>query len=97
MSKITILSADVIETQGTTQSTRIEVLRGDPKSMEMLEKARGQDARLGAVPLGAGPVLDRRNSMDAELTDNYRIRASHGIRTHQCRNHAKAGLNRCGS
>jgi TRAP transporter TAXI family solute receptor len=93
-SKITIVSADVVETQGTTQSNRIEVLRGDPKSMEMLEKARVQDAKFVLVCSAwcrADP-FDRRKSMDVELADNYTIRAIHGIRTHECRNHAKPSV-----
>ena len=93
-SKITIVSPNIVEIQGTPQSDRIAVLRGDPKSMEMLEKARVQDAKFVLVCSAwcrADP-FDRRQSMDLELADNYTIRAIHGIRTHECRNHAKTSV-----
>ena len=62
--------------------------------MEMLEKARVQDAKFVLVSSAwcrADP-FDRRKTMDAELADNYTIRAIHGIRTHECRNHAKTSV-----
>lgn len=93
-SKITIVSANFTEIQGTAEPGRIEVLRGDPKSMEMLEKARVQDAKLVLVCSAwcrADP-FDRRESIDVELADNYTIRAIHGIRTYECRSHAKSSV-----
>jgi hypothetical protein len=62
--------------------------------METLEKARVQDAKFVLVCSAwcrADP-FGRRKSMDVELADNYKIRAIHGIRTRECRNHAKIGV-----
>jgi TRAP transporter TAXI family solute receptor len=90
-SKITIVSLNFAGLPGTAGSERFELLRGDPKSMEMLGKARVQDAKFVLVCSAwcrADP-FDRRGSMDVELADNYTIRAIHGIRAHECRNHAK--------
>jgi TRAP transporter TAXI family solute receptor len=92
--KITIVSPNIDEVRGASASDRIEVLRGDPKSMEMLEKARVQDAKVVLVCSAwcRAEPFDRRGSMDVELADNYTIRAIHGIRTLESRNHAKSSV-----
>ncbi|HVH50163.1 MAG TPA: TAXI family TRAP transporter solute-binding subunit [Candidatus Bathyarchaeia archaeon] len=93
-SKFTIVSPNITEIQGAAESGRIQLLRGDPKSMESLEKAGVQDAKFVLICSAwcrADP-FDRRGSMDVELADSYTIRAIHGIRAQELRNHAKRSV-----
>jgi len=86
--KITIVSADMTELPGSPKSERIEILRGDPKSLDMLEKARVQDSKLVLIisVWTRSDPFDRRRGMDVELADNYTIRAIHAIRSLEWRN-----------
>ena len=90
-SKITIISQQFADITGTPQSDRIEILQGDPKAQQMLEKARVQDAKLVLVCSlwSRSDPFDRRRGMDVELADNYTIRAIHGIRALEAKNHSK--------
>jgi len=90
-SKITIVSPDLSELTGSPQGERVEILRGDPKSLELLEKARVQDAKFVLIRPAwtRTDPFDRRRSMDVELADNYTIRAIHAIRSLEGRNQSK--------
>ncbi len=90
-SKITIVSPDLAELPGTAQGEKIEILRGDPKSLAMLEKARVQDAKsvLICSTWSRTDPFDRRRSMDVELADNYTIRAIQTIRSLEWKTHSK--------
>lgn len=87
-SKITIVSPNLVDLPGSAQDGRIEVLRGDPKSLAMLEKARAQDAKLVVISSAwsRSDPFDRRRAMDVELADNYTIRAIHAIRSLEWKN-----------
>ena len=90
-SKITIVLPDVVGAAGITQTPGVEVLHGDPKSLDMLERASVQDAKLVLISSAWSRMdpFDRRHSMDVEVADNYTIRAIYGIRTQECRSHSK--------
>lgn len=86
----------VVVPQGTVipeiaQNPKIEPLYGDPKSMETLEKARVQDAKLVLISSAwcRSNSFDRRRALDVELADNYTIRAIYGIRAQECRSHSR--------
>ena len=90
-SKITIVSQHLAEIPGAPKSDRIEILVGDPKSLDILEKARVQDAKFILISSAWSRTdpFDRRRGMDVELADNYTIRAIHGIRLLERGNHSR--------
>jgi hypothetical protein len=90
-SRITVVSPSVTDSTAAPQSNRMEVVHGDPKSMEILDQVRVQDAKLVLVcsAWGRADLFDRRGSMDVELADNYTIRAIHDIRMLGCRSRDK--------
>jgi TRAP transporter TAXI family solute receptor len=90
-SRIIVVSPHVGDFSAALQSNRMEVVQGDPKSMDILDEARVQDAKFVLVCSAwrrADP-FDRRGSMDVELADSYTIRAIHGIRMLECRSRDK--------
>jgi TRAP transporter TAXI family solute receptor len=93
-SKIIVVSPDITPVPGIAQSSGIEILHGDPKNLDILEKARVQDAKLVLICPAwrrMGP-RDRRSTMDVEMADNYTIRTIYGIRMHECRSHSKRSV-----
>jgi TRAP transporter TAXI family solute receptor len=90
-SRITIVSPHLAEVPGPPHSDKIEILQGDPKALDVLEKARVQDAKhvLVCSLWSRSDPFDRRRGMDVELADNYTIRAIQGIRALESRNHSR--------